>query len=248
MSPKLFSTDTPHLQWCQFNAEGFSSAVSGVVFRAGECSGGMPLGGIGTGCLDLNTSGQLGLCSIFNSFVPPRDLNSTLLWLELDGRKFRLSTEAEAEGTSEKRCEQIHYWGHYPISDLEYELDVPVSAGLRAWAPFLPGDVESSNTPAIFFDVSVRNLSSQKKSGALVCTFPGPNESEARQCFSEQVSQAKQFRGVCMNWESGSYALAVLDSALAKCYTSTADRQAQVKVDFELAPGEEQRINLVLVW
>ena len=32
--------------------------------RATEC--GMPLGGIGTGCLDLNMDGRLGYCTLFN--------------------------------------------------------------------------------------------------------------------------------------------------------------------------------------
>jgi len=83
MSSKLFPTHLPRLQWSEFTVEDFEEAVCGVVFRLGDCSRGMPLGGIGTGCVDLNVDGTLGLCSIFNSFAPPRDLRSPLLELNL---------------------------------------------------------------------------------------------------------------------------------------------------------------------
>jgi uncharacterized protein (DUF608 family) len=251
MSKRLFSTDAPRLQWCQFEAEGFPDPVSGVVFRAGECLRGMPLGGIGTGCLDLNTNGSLGLCSIFNSFTPPRELNCPLLWLTLDGRTSPLTTAAGVERSPANPCQQIHSWGHYPTSDLEYELDIPVSVGLRAWAPFLPGDAESSNTPAIFFDVSVRNLSNEKQSGVLTCGFPGPSESEAGTCSRQEISQEKEFCGVRVDWDQGSYLLTVLDSAWTGhqlMSPSSSERQARVDADFELAPGQERRIHFVLAW
>ena len=69
----LFPTDLPEREWCQFNAEGFARPVCGLIHRgtnAPVC--GMPLGGIDTGCLDLEATGVWGYCSIFNSLNPRR--------------------------------------------------------------------------------------------------------------------------------------------------------------------------------
>ena len=75
----------------------------------------------------------------------------------------------------------IHYWGHYPVADLEYTLpDSPVSVGLRAWSPFLPGDSLTSNTPGAVFEVHLLNVSSTTQQGRLAFMFPGPTQAEAQ--------------------------------------------------------------------
>ena len=72
-SAALFPTDLPELEWLEFEAEGFSKPVSGLIHRTGKppCCG-VPLGGISTGCLDIEVAGVLGYSSIFNpaSAVP----------------------------------------------------------------------------------------------------------------------------------------------------------------------------------
>ncbi len=37
---------------------------------------------------------------------------------------------------------EIHYWGHYPVLDMEFETSATVGVGLRTWTPFIPGDLE----------------------------------------------------------------------------------------------------------
>src|ERR1700677_1640172 len=73
------------MEWSQFNAAGFSSPVCGVIHRKSfqaEC--GVPLGTIDTGCIDLDTDGTFGYCSMFGSFVPPRGpLSQPFLGLSL---------------------------------------------------------------------------------------------------------------------------------------------------------------------
>src|SRR5262245_20419071 len=66
--PVLFATDTNGRDWVQFSAEGFSQPVCGIVYRRGdEVPHGMPLGGVSTGFLDVETNGRLGFCTLFNS-------------------------------------------------------------------------------------------------------------------------------------------------------------------------------------
>ena len=58
----LFPTDLPEREWVEFPAEGFSTPVTGVIHRRSyRALCGMPLGGLDTGCLDLDTGGLDGV-------------------------------------------------------------------------------------------------------------------------------------------------------------------------------------------
>lgn len=241
---RLFPADVPYAEWQQFAAEGFQKPVCGIIFCSGETSRGMPLGGIGTGCIDLNGDGRLGLCSIFNSFVPPRDLNSPLLQISLDGESFPLTP-------SSRGCTQIHYWGHYPIADIEYELTAEANVGMRTWCPILLGNSSASNTPAIFMDVQVRNASSRKRSGRLTCGFPGPSQEEAVSCSSTGVFSGV-LRGAKVSWEAGGYVLCILDPGAelgSKVSWENPDqRGTRLSVEFDLEPHAEQKFQFILAW
>ena len=70
-------------------------------------------------------------------------------------------------------AETIDYWGHYPIVDMQYKTEAPVQVGLRAWAPFIPGDAKTSNTPGAVFEIHLTNTSSARQTGTLAFSFPG---------------------------------------------------------------------------
>lgn len=244
MSETLFDIGAPPQQWQQFQAAGYVHPVCGVVFRKEGCARGMPLGGIGTGCIDLNADGTLGLCSIFHSFVPPRELNTPLFELTLPGKPpAAMALSGEPNGF----CEDIFYWGHYPAADLEYRLQAPVSVGLRAWSPFLPGDANTSNTPVIFFDVTVRNPSQERQSGTIACCMPGPGEGEAGACTMRALTTEGGFSGAHVIWAGGSYALGVLGGKTSIGLEGP-KREAKAAVAFDLAPGEHKEINFCFAW
>ncbi|MFH1008287.1 MAG: GH116 family glycosyl hydrolase [Candidatus Latescibacterota bacterium] len=227
MVKKLFPTDMPVSDWVEFMAEGFSEPVTGMIYRTEKpASCGMPLGGISTGCLDIETWSVLGFNTMFcpfprlwigsaspdtpdpwfaSPFHPyPTSPRSYLpfLGLTVRGQTWVLaSKQIRAGGYFDDRSDditqrvapsivpeikgvrcatEIHYWGHYPIADIEYDTDSPVGVGLRAWSPFIPGDAVISNTPAAVFEVHLRNVSEQPQQGRLVFSFPGPSEVEAR--------------------------------------------------------------------
>ena len=72
MSSYLFPTALPDREWVEFRASSFSTPVWGMVHHAtNPPDSGMPLGSIDTGFLDLEPSGLLGYCSIFNSLAYP---------------------------------------------------------------------------------------------------------------------------------------------------------------------------------
>ncbi len=291
--PKLFPTELPASEWIEFAAQGFASPVSGVLHRLDSgVTNGMPLGGLEAGCIDLETSGLLGFCTIFNSHVPRRGpLNVPLLGLNVAGHTWVLcdpsqtkpyTTGAPHEEAPEspppldlrgvKTAREIHYWGHFPVADLEFETDAPVSVGLRAWAPFLPGDVEASLLPAIAFEVHLRNTSAAHQHGVVALSFPGPSFEEAGADARprREVAQGNAqdgFAGVLVEAPRSSYALVLLGGASPLTggelgadgdawariaselpHAGPDDPGASLAVDFSLAPGEATVLRFALTW
>jgi hypothetical protein len=83
---RLFPTDLPGVEWVTFPAEGFPAHVTGVIHRTGKspCCG-VPLGGISTGCVDIDPAGTIGFCSIFNGYPRSPKLFAPFLGLAVDG-------------------------------------------------------------------------------------------------------------------------------------------------------------------
>jgi uncharacterized protein (DUF608 family) len=327
---QLFDLPAPgqSRSWIQFRAAGYSEAVCGVVYRLtdgrapeteirertefGDVRGlnkqvtnGMPLGGIDTGCLDLETSGMLGYCSIFNTLAPRRGpLNVPVLGLSVGGRTWvlcdpqfkdgvggfqpsvagrqyqlwrgdayvkttELITPIPMEGKFDGvgTAKEIHYWGHYPIADLEFETDGPIEVGLRAWSPFLPGNVAGSMLPGAVFEVHLRNTSRTAQTGVIAFSFPGPLAQEGGSDRFERQTVEGEFTGVEVTAPLASYALGVIgkenirlggelgndgaawakiDRELPAADASYAGTSAAV--DFSLASDESKVVRFVLAW
>ncbi len=282
MSQTLFPITLPERTWLEFVADGFTEPVTGVIHRGAnppDC--GMPLGGIDTGCLDLEATGLLGLNSIFNSLVDPSGpLNVPFLGLSLNQQSWVLTTlnlpgrdgymlldhPRQYYYKGIRTAQEIHYWGHYPVADLEYITDAPVSVGLRAWSPLIPGDVAASNIPGAVFEVRLRNPSAAPQTGTLAFTFPGPTESEAQTTQFRRLPIHGPCTGVAVMAEKVSYALAVIGrhadrvggdlgvngaswAKIARTLpAATQQAGASLAIDFTLAPGEQTTIRFVLAW
>ena len=158
---KLFPTELPELQWQEFRAAGFEQPVAGVIFHPSQppCCG-VPLGGISTGCIDLDVKGVYGFSSVFNGWSHwPHEIGveasrmarkpptlQPLLGLAVGGQTWVLTTDEILKGGDIAYCrdpnlklsrynphvktlalqgvraaKEIHYWGHYPVADLEFE-------------------------------------------------------------------------------------------------------------------------------
>ena len=128
MDHRLFPTDLPEREWAEFDADGFSTPVAGAVYRGtNPPSCGMPLGGIDTGCLDLEPTGLLGYCTIFNSLVPRRGPMGVpflgisvgrqtwvLTTLNMQGHGGAIWSDAYAKRryNGVRTASEIDYWGH----------------------------------------------------------------------------------------------------------------------------------------
>ncbi len=184
---RLFPLDLPAAEWKEFSAAGFRKPACGIIYRRERRPrNGMPLGAIDTGRIDLQPDGTLGFCTAYNSICPQRGpLDLPFLALTAGNQLWILSqppgTFGEYMFNGLQIPSEIHYWGHYPVADLEFEMPgAPVSAGLRAWAPFLPGDSAASNTPGALFDLHLRNLTNAPQHGRIALSFPGPTQAEAQ--------------------------------------------------------------------
>ena len=304
MRNTLFPTDLPDLEWLEFPARGFSKPVSGLIHRTGRppCCG-VPLGGISTGCLDIEVAGVLGYSSIFNpaglvhphaeaqKARVPREFPGyqPFLGLSVSGQTWVLTTQRILDGGAIEVCtdpiftirrdtvtlprieevraaREIHYWGHYPVADLEYETNAPVGVGLRAWAPFLPGDAEASNLPGAVFEVHLRNLTDARQKGTIAFSFPGPSEKEAGAGRFARQAAAGPFTGMAVIGENASYALGVIGkqrvrvggalgdgaawAGIAESLPAAAEDHpgASLAMDFSLAPGRSKIVRFALAW
>ena len=101
-----FPTAVEGKSWLSFPAAGFSQPACGVVYRMkDDVSCGMPLGGIDTGCIDLETSGLLGFCTIFNTHVPRRGpINLPILGLSSGERPGCFATSSPSWPGGKKMC------------------------------------------------------------------------------------------------------------------------------------------------
>jgi uncharacterized protein (DUF608 family) len=246
----LFPTDLEERTWLQFKSKGYKQPVSGLIYKASHppCCG-VALGGLGTGCLDIEATGVLGFSTLFPS--PRREfllgvyrnpqLLLPFLGFAVEGKTWVLATEELLQGGTLQGCtepiyiepekiamwrtdvpriegvepaKEIDYWGHYPVADLEYEISAPISVGVRAWAPFIPGDLGASSTPAATFEVQLRNPGKTALNGTLAFNFPGPvNTDPPHQAFlREEVVES--FHGLMVTTSDGEigYVLAVLDA------------------------------------
>ena len=283
---KLFPSHLPGREWVRFKADGYSQPVCGVVHRMEDIvTNGMALGGVDTGCVDLETSGLLGYCTIFNTHVPRRGpINLPILGLSTGGQTWVLCDKQPKQGWGGlqvgaepevsdftlggvRTAKQIHYWGHYPVADIEFETDAPISVGLRAWSPFLPGDVVSSMIPAAVFEVRLRNSGRSARKGTVAFSFPGPTKKEAGcEQFTHKTVNG-EFDGIWTEGKLASYAIGVIGkesprlggglgadgSAWAKIAdalpdASNSESASSVAVDFNLAPGKEKIVRFALTW
>jgi uncharacterized protein (DUF608 family) len=301
----LFPTDLPGPEPIQFPAAGFSRTACGVIYRLeDQLTNGMPLGGVDTGCLDVENTGLLGYCTLFNTHVPRRGpINLPFIGLSVGGKTWVLCDpkpkdgegSAQQSGTGRtydlwqgesqvkeekpitplpmeldldgvETAEGIHYWGHYPVVDIEFETGAPINVGLRSWSPFLPGDVVGSMLPGAVFEAHLRNPTSEPQRGTIAFTFPGPTDEEAGTSSYRRKEIKGGMEGVEVIGTKASYALVVLDegartgnglggdgSAWAKIPQDLPQADASspgtsLAVDFQLDEGGEKVVRFILGW
>lgn len=145
---RLFPAGLAQVEWQQFSAQGFRRPVSGILFGSDNptCCG-VPLGGLGTGCLDIEPEGVLGFSSVFypSLNVPPTPyktlrnpkLLTPFLGLSVGGRTWVLADEKFIKGgeflTCADPCDPFGKGGYLNFPDYvaHWTVRVPPTVGVR---------------------------------------------------------------------------------------------------------------------
>ncbi|NLG27182.1 MAG: hypothetical protein GX557_04690 [Chloroflexi bacterium] len=279
---RLFPTWLPEQEWREFPAQGYRAPACGLLYRGSRppvC--GAPLGGIDTGCLDIEANGLLGFSSIFNSLIPRRGpIGTPFLGLAVGLQTWVLTTQdlhareglgwVDTNGWLQRpearTAREIHYWGHYPVVDMEFVTDAPVEVGLRAWSPFFPGDTELSLLPGAVFEVQLRNRTGEQQQGTVALSLPGPDEDEAGTTRFTRRRVQGAWNGVSVRSRQASYALGAIDESAVRVGGELGvdldawlrmptglpyareSAGSSVAVDYVLAAGEERVVRFVYAW
>jgi uncharacterized protein (DUF608 family) len=220
----LFDAQAPTHEWAQFTADGYPQPVSGIIFtpRDDVCAG-MPLGALGTGCLDLETSGVLGFSSIFQPSImveptPYQTLRNAqlltpFLGIAVGGRTWVLASPEMIEGGTFRGCidpvdpgkytENETYMAHWRVTVRKTE-DVQPAKEIRYWGHYPIADLDYTTDAPVA--VSLRAWASFLPGDAVASSAPAAvfevrlrNSSDKRQTGKI----AFNFPGPCEN-EAGS--------------------------------------------
>lgn len=169
-------SSSPGAEWARQHFPEMPGPIPVVVYRAGEPPCGLPLGGLGTGSIELDGTGRFGGSTVQYSVRPGPVIpeGAVAVWaragLQTGVCLLQTNVSAEVRGLRDAR-----FSGHWPVAELQPVGDgLPVRVHLRAWSPVVPGAAEISNTPALLLRLYVQNESAT--SAHVVAAFAWPNE------------------------------------------------------------------------
>ncbi len=146
---------------------------------------GMALGGIGAGWFEIRQDGGFANWSIFNNWplfpgnrVPhnPKQMLFFMIRVRVENENPRLvllqiedSHSVAAVGAGHEfqymfpwisGVDAIRLTASFPFASLEFDqAGLPLRIELRAWSPFIPGNVKDSALPVAYFDFDIRSTS-----------------------------------------------------------------------------------------
>ncbi len=161
---------------------------------------GIPLGGLGTGTIELRSDGRLWDWQIFNNppwsgkFLSFSDESKVVEpWESLIAVRVkeenkppivRLLQRMKTEDVMDmyyypdvRTIKNILYVGEYPFANLYYEEEnavFPVEISLEAFSPFIPLDSKNSSLPCAIFTFTIKNLTSNPVSSSIIFSIPNP--------------------------------------------------------------------------
>jgi uncharacterized protein (DUF608 family) len=162
-----------------------------------EQASGIPLGGIGTGTVEIWPDGHFHDWQIFNlgqwaprqpagcvpigPDMPPGAL-SFFVWTRRSGQTpvvRRLGLRADQNNPIMyswlRNVQEIEFSGCYPVAHLEYRDDtLPIAVTATVFSPFMPHDARTSGTPGFYAVFSLRNCSAEPVQVSLLGLLRNP--------------------------------------------------------------------------
>ncbi len=173
-----------------------TSAVPVAIPSTMPMGSGAPLGGIGTGFVEIRADGCFYEWQIFNAAAWAQDAKSTTAPPAPGPEYLRFVVRAAegSRGTPQVRrlylrsdennlyslpmlqdVESIDYLAQYPITDLHYhDSTLPVKLSARIFSPMIPGNAQDSGTPGFHIAYSIENTSDDNISITLAGFMDNP--------------------------------------------------------------------------
>ena len=244
----LAAAAAPHFE--TFNAPGYSAPVCGAWYKPGEAASAMPLGGLGTGFIDFSSAASFGDNTIENNWLKPRPTSlSSYLSVNVAGQNIDLPPNAESP-------QALRFWGHYPAADVDFgDPFKNVRVHLRAFAPVIPHDSETSGLPVALFRFRVTNEGKEDTpvevgiqwENSPAASLEATGDEQGRQIADSVVSISDGMQTISPH---GSVAIAA--RADADDWTVQAVRTqgtlTKATAKKTLAPGESSIVTLALAW
>lgn len=164
-----------------------------------EHGSGIPLGGLGTGSIEIRPDGYFHEWQIFNLGIwapyhyqpdycrmdppamPPGAL-SFYVWVKPEGEPAmmrRLGMRSDQQNLYSfawmKSVREIEFTGTYPVARLSYlDDDLPVEISSTLFAPFIPHDARTSGTPGFHMIFTLRNRRDTPVEATILATLRNP--------------------------------------------------------------------------
>lgn len=129
---------------------------------------GVPLGGIGTGKIEINPDGTFGSITLRNNWTNPlgyrNPKNKTSHTEHVPGFHLAIRTDSAATLLQNiplnnyPTTKRIHYKGEYPFTKVTYyPKNIPIIVTLEAFSPLILGDAGNSSHPGILINFELKN-------------------------------------------------------------------------------------------
>ncbi len=227
----------------------------------------VPLGGLGSGTVELRADGSFHDWNIFNN--SPADGGK----IQLDGAFFAIRTNSSAFSLRTHPLggmppvSQIEYSGAFPVSRLRFsDPALPVAVDLYGYSELSLRDADASATPAAIFTVLVRNPAKTAVRTSLLFVVPNytrgradQNEglefrTEGKEPLSGTIAIRAAGEGVSTETATASQLASLWDRFAASGTLAGAALPAEtprfgaVSASATLQPGETRAIHFVLAW
>ena len=147
--------------------------VVGVKYQPADVNVAMPIGGLGTGTVYLNSRGVFEGNALMNNYRPiPGPVPDSFFALRTDAVAEMLQTTSPQGWPVVK---DLSFLGHFPMVDIDYQTGLGIGAQLRATAPFILGDARASGTPGAMFKLRLTNSDNQPKRATVAFSWRLPD-------------------------------------------------------------------------
>lgn len=135
-------------------------------------SDGIPIGGLGTGKIEILPDGSFGhITTQHNPDRPIDDRDGCFAAIHVSSAEKAVTKYLRLQ--KNHGVERVHLFGSYPIPQVEYQgSDLPVSVRLKAFSPLFPRSLEESCQPVAVFLYRVKNTGSTVIDVSLAMSWP----------------------------------------------------------------------------